>query len=727
MRQEHLCGMSFWHPNWLQKYATTKIFMGVYGLLGTVQAMSYMYFVVTLTTIEKRFKMPSQTTGIVLSGNEISQILLSLILSYAGGQRNRPRWIAWGVVFCGLSCFTLVLPHFMYGAGDDLLHLTQEYIDSIGGNINISMITNTSAIENTANESHQLCRTGSKSDESCNELTNIMPLILIFLSQFILGIGNTLYYALGQTYLDDNTKKTNTPLMLAYAMALRMIGPAIGFFLGFISLNMFIDPRKTPLIDQNDPRWLGAWWFGWILLGSAMLVFAGLIGMFPKELPKSNKVRNNTQVPLALRDSDFYRDDIAVNKQLQSDPNLDKSAAAPLDFPKLQDFPKALVRLLKNKLLMYNNISAVFYVLGASGFMTFMTRYMEVQFLKTSQSATVLIGPLTISGMVLGLLLSGWIISKKKPSASKVLLWNVIIGFTSMIGQVLYLFLYCGDTQSMMLNGVLNINSTCNQNCSCNTVAYNPVCYVPTKKTYFSPCHAGCKEWNISRKVYEDCSCISGINSWNYSNIYTSTLSPDSISAASPKTSKPIYLQETETTSSLYGTTYNNVRENSDSSKLSFLMPGPCVEGCDKSVLWFSIVALIINWLGSSGKIGNMLVNYRAVTKEDKSFAQGLTLMMLSLFALIPGPIIFGRLIDNTCLIWNYKCGSRGNCQLYDQKTFRYVFNLGALCLTILGAFFDGLVWYHGKELDLYGEKEEKRESEQVAVVKPLLKGKTSI
>lgn len=65
--------------------------------------------------------------GIILSGNEISQIMLSMILSYAGGQRNRPRWIAWGTVFCSLSCFILAAPHFIFGAGDELLQLTQEY------------------------------------------------------------------------------------------------------------------------------------------------------------------------------------------------------------------------------------------------------------------------------------------------------------------------------------------------------------------------------------------------------------------------------------------------------------------------------------------------------------------------------------------------------------------------------------------------------------------------
>lgn len=63
-------------------------------------------------------------------------------------------------------------------------------------------------------------------------MISYIPLILIFLSQFVLGIGNTLYYSLGQTYLDDNTKKTNSPLILALTMSLRMIGPALGFVLG---------------------------------------------------------------------------------------------------------------------------------------------------------------------------------------------------------------------------------------------------------------------------------------------------------------------------------------------------------------------------------------------------------------------------------------------------------------------------------------------------------------
>lgn len=80
-------------------------------------------------------------------------------------------------------------------------------------------------------QSEHLCGTEMEEDK-CDTLFSYVPLVLIFASQFVLGIGNTMYYSLGQTYLDDNTKRTNTPLMLAVAMALRMIGPVFGFFIG---------------------------------------------------------------------------------------------------------------------------------------------------------------------------------------------------------------------------------------------------------------------------------------------------------------------------------------------------------------------------------------------------------------------------------------------------------------------------------------------------------------
>lgn len=105
------------------------------------------------------------------------------------------------------------------------------------------------------------------------------------MSQFVLGIGNALNHSLGQSYLDDNTKHRNTPVMLAYASTMKMLGPVLGFGFAYVMMRIYIDPSLTPIIDKEDPRWLGAWWLGWILLGTVMFLFAGFIGLFPKHLP----------------------------------------------------------------------------------------------------------------------------------------------------------------------------------------------------------------------------------------------------------------------------------------------------------------------------------------------------------------------------------------------------------------------------------------------------------
>lgn len=45
-------------------------------------------------------------------------------------------------------------------------------------------------------------------------------------------------------------------------MSLRLVGPTLGFLFGSLCLRIYISPSLTPMIKNNDPRWLGAWWLG---------------------------------------------------------------------------------------------------------------------------------------------------------------------------------------------------------------------------------------------------------------------------------------------------------------------------------------------------------------------------------------------------------------------------------------------------------------------------------
>lgn len=57
------CGVWLFKPKWLQIFASKKVYVFVYGLLGLNQLMLSSYFNGTLTTMEKRFKFSSQMSG----------------------------------------------------------------------------------------------------------------------------------------------------------------------------------------------------------------------------------------------------------------------------------------------------------------------------------------------------------------------------------------------------------------------------------------------------------------------------------------------------------------------------------------------------------------------------------------------------------------------------------------------------------------------------------------
>ena len=62
----------------------------------------------------------------------------------------------------------------------------------------------------------------------------------------------------------------------------------------------------------------------------------------------------------------------------------------------------------------------------------------------------------------------------------------------------------------------------------------------------------------------------------------------------------------------------------------------------------------------------------RSVSDVDKSLAIGLATALMSIFAFIPAPILFGAVVDQTCLIWEEKpCGGKGNCLFYDTDKLR--------------------------------------------------------
>lgn len=63
---------------------------------------------------------------------------------------------------------------------------------------------------------------------------------------------------------------------------------------------------------------------------------------------------------------------------------------------------------------------------------------------------------------------------------------------------------------------------------------------------------------------------------------------------------------------------------------------------------------------------------------------------MILISGSIPGPILFGKLIDITCDLWQDDCGEQGSCFSYDNKQMSH----NMLAIILSGKFLSGLFFF---------------------------------
>lgn len=360
------CGLGLCTPKWLQIFASKQAFLVTFCITWVLQGMYYTYFVSMITTIEKLFQLQSKTTGIIMSATEIGQIGSSLLLTYYGGQGHRPKWIAWGMVLFAVSSFTCSLPHFIFGKqlmeSNELMFTSAAHANnaSVPPNVCHPLDTMPPSLFNNASSDGIECRDEILEEQKTQTKITKTVLAIFFISLLGVGMGQTAVYTLGIPYIDDNVASRESPLYFAITIGVRILGPALGFILGSLCTRLYVD-LSDPQINPKDPRWVGAWWLGLVLV-SAMLMLASLaMFAFPKRLSTCRI--------------------ISQTKSRRERKN-----------PSLRDFPKAVKRLLRNDILMFRTASSVLHILPIAGLYTFLPKYLESQFRLAAHTANMVSG-----------------------------------------------------------------------------------------------------------------------------------------------------------------------------------------------------------------------------------------------------------------------------------------------------------------------------------------------
>lgn len=146
-----------------------------------------------LTTIEKRFEIGSSISGLIAASYEFGSLVAVVFISYLGGRRHIPVWIATGLFFMGLGAFLFTLPHF----------IAEKYTVYRGISVN--------------DTEENICKINSDSlGNGCidNDSGNWMYVLILISAQIMIGTGSTPILTLGTTYVDNHVHKDKAPAYL---------------------------------------------------------------------------------------------------------------------------------------------------------------------------------------------------------------------------------------------------------------------------------------------------------------------------------------------------------------------------------------------------------------------------------------------------------------------------------------------------------------------------------
>ncbi|NXW19177.1 SO2B1 protein, partial [Circaetus pectoralis] len=449
-----------------------QFFVFCHGLLQLSQLLVSGYLKSSISTIERRYGLSSQTSGLLASFNEVGNTLLIVFISYFGSRVHRPRFIGCGAVLVSLAGFLMSLPHFITGPYEydqsvastfsNTTDLCQPGVPGSWGNL-----SNAGCTPHAARENHEV-------------------LLVMFIAQVLLGIGGVPIQPFGISYIDDFASERNSPLYLGILFSVTVIGPGVAFMLGSAMLRFYVDIDKVTGDDvqltNKDPRWVGAWWLGFLVAASLVALSAVPYFFFPREMPK--EVGEVLQI--VLHTNTLY-------------------------------FPLVLLRNLRHPVYLLVVLAQVNLSAMVAGLATFMGKFLERQFSLTASLANMIIGAVNIPGAMVGIVVGGAILKRFQMSLRQCSAMCVLGMFLCLLLAFPLLFLGC-PTQKVA--GITYSESSefghhaleCNLQCNCPEKAYNPICGSNAIE-YISPCSAGCSIVNINADNsvlnYTNCSCIS--------------------------------------------------------------------------------------------------------------------------------------------------------------------------------------------------------------------------
>ncbi|CAI4226253.1 unnamed protein product [Auanema sp. JU1783] len=325
--------------------------------------------------------------------------------------------------------------------------------------------------------------------------------LIMFTALFFLGIGRTMPWSLGVPMLDDNIKKRNLPVYFGAISFIRILGPICGHLIGSFTNKVYYTLNAPPGLTASDPTWIGAWWIGFLIIGTVTLFPSIFLFLFPSG---KSKVSTGEE---GQKSNDLVFFD--KHKEKSKDESL---------LEKAKGFTKSYKEVMGTKIYLGAAFGRIVDILAFKGYIVFLPKYLENHFGIPLFRVHQFMAAFGVFGFALGTAMGGIITKKYKFNGRQA---SLFVLFVSSINLALYFskaFIACDSIVQNVAhhtgNQLNNFTKPCNLDCGCTAAKLYPVC-TEDGHAYYSPCHAGCREVRINKNNTHDiefssCECTSG-------------------------------------------------------------------------------------------------------------------------------------------------------------------------------------------------------------------------
>jgi hypothetical protein len=317
--------------------------------------------------------------------------------------------------------------------------------------------------------------------------------------------------------------------------------------------------------------------------------------------------------------------------------------------PQLKNILKTVGTLLRNPIYVCLITASSIEGLIQNSSLAFAPIFFEYQYRIASGSASLLIGAIAIPSLIVGSLFSGFLIKRFNWQMKQCLVFIIVLLSLHVVTYTGFLFgckeqnfIFNRDyvaqksvESQLEINGIdfdcyTNLNQT--TMCDCDRNIFKPVCLKTSYDIVFeSACIAGCKSYSKELSQYSNCphaQCIS-----------------DRLSTMFNESKSPIVL------------------DNGSCERPSACQYKLYITYVSIFLVMFITAMLYIPYM-------KVTVGCIASKPEMNAIALGIKHLAMTCIGTIPGPIIFGSVIDLSCKYWYTDCLNQTVCKVYDNQRF---------------------------------------------------------